>query len=61
MTASWLIDAAGAGPENPGGFDGMLWFFGLLGFVAFAFVALLWRRELGPFARGLESAQPGRA
>jgi MFS family permease len=61
MTAGWLIDAAGAGPDNPGGFDGMLWFFGLLGFVAFAFVALLWRRELGPFARGLESAQPGRA
>ena len=61
MTAGWLIDAAGAGPENPGGFDGMLWFFGVLGFVAFAFVALLWRRELGPFGRGLESARPGRA
>jgi len=59
MTAGWLIDAAGAGPENPGGFDGMLWFFGVLGFVAFAFVALLWRRELGPFGRGLESARPG--
>jgi MFS family permease len=61
MTAGWLIDAAGAGPGNPGGFDGMLWFFGVLGFVAFAFVALLWRRELGPFGRGLESARPGRA
>jgi MFS family permease len=56
MTAGWLIDAAGAGPQNPGGFDGMLWFFGVLGFVAFALVALLWRRELGPFGRGLESA-----
>jgi MFS family permease len=61
MTAGWLIDAAGAGPDNPGGFDGMLWFFGVLGFVAFAFVALLWRRELGPFGRGLESARPGQA
>jgi MFS family permease len=57
MAAGWLNDAAGAGPENPAGFDGMLWFFGVLGFVAFAFVALLWRRELGPFGRGLESAR----
>jgi len=61
MTAGWLIDTAGAGPGNPGGFDGMLWFFGVLGFVAFAFVALLWRRELGPLGRGLESARPARA
>ena len=57
MAAGWLNDAAGAGPENPAGFTGMLWFFGVLGFVAFAFVALLWRRELGPFGRGLESAR----
>ena len=57
MAAGWLNDAAGAGPENPAGFAGMLWFFGALGFVAFAFVALLWRRELGPFGRGLESAR----
>jgi hypothetical protein len=55
MVAGWLNDAAGAGPENPAGFDGMLWFFGLLGFVAFAFVALLWRRESGPLGHGLES------
>jgi MFS family permease len=61
MTAGWLNDAAGAGPANPGGFDGMLWFFGVLGFVAFAFVALLWLRESGPLGRGLESARPGRA
>jgi MFS family permease len=57
MAAGWLNDAAGAGPQNPAGFDGMLWFFGVLGFVAFAFIALLWRRELGPFGRGLESAR----
>jgi MFS family permease len=55
IAAGWLNDAAGAGPDNPGGFDGMLWFFGVLGFVAFGFVALLWRRELGPLRRGLES------
>jgi hypothetical protein len=56
MAAGWLNDAAGAGPGNPAGFDGMLWFFGGLGFVAFGFIALLWRRELGPFRRGLELA-----
>ncbi len=60
MAAGWLNDAAGAGPENPAGFAGMLWFFGVLGFVAFAFVVLLWRRELGPFGRGLESARASR-
>jgi MFS family permease len=57
MVAGWLNDAAGAGPENPAGFDGMLWFFGLLGFVAFAFVALLWRRESGPLGHGLETVR----
>jgi hypothetical protein len=35
----------------------MLWFFGVLGFVVFVFVALLWRRESGPLGHGLESAQ----
>jgi MFS family permease len=55
MAAGWLNDASGAGPSNPGGFDGMLWFFGVLGFVAFAFVALLWLRESGPLGHGLES------
>ena len=55
MAAGWLNDRAGAGPDNPGGFDAMLWFFGILGFVAFLFVALLWRRESGPLGHGLES------
>ena len=55
MAAGWLNDRAGAGPNNPGGFDAMLWFFGILGFVAFLFVTLLWRRESGPKGHGLES------
>ena len=55
MAAGWLNDRAGAGPDNPAGFDAMLWFFGILGFVAFVCVALLWRRELGPAGHGLES------
>ena len=55
MAAGWLNDRAGAGPGNPSGFDAMLWFFGLLGLVAFLCVASLWRRESGPFGHGLES------
>jgi len=55
LAAGWLNDAAGAGPSNPAGFDAMLWFFGILSFVAFAFIALLWRRESGPNGHGLEN------
>jgi MFS family permease len=54
LAAGWLNDELQAGPVNPGGFAGMLWFFGILGFVAFAFVALLWLRESGPRGHGLE-------
>ena len=57
LAAGWLNDAAAAGPDNPAGFDGMLWFFGVLGFVAFAFVALLWLRESGPRGHGLETVR----
>lgn len=56
LAAGWLNDNAMAGPTNPAGFDAMLWFFGILGFVAFAFVALLWLRESGPGGHGLEVA-----
>ena len=59
MAAGWLNDRAMAGPENPGGFDAMLWFFGILGLMAFLCVALLWRRELGPRGHGLESRAAG--
>ena len=59
MAAGWLNDRAMAGPENPSGFDAMLWFFGVLGLVAFLCVALLWRRELGPCGHGLESRTAG--
>ena len=56
LAAGWLNDNAMAGPANPAGFDAMLWFFGILGFVAFTFVALLWLRESGPRGHGLEVA-----
>jgi MFS family permease len=55
LAAGWLNDRAGAGPGNPSGFDAMLWFFGILGLVAFVCVAALWRRESGPLGHGLES------
>jgi MFS family permease len=55
LAAGWLNDRAMAGRDNPAGFDGMLWFFGVLGSVAFTFVALLWWRESGPRGHGLES------
>jgi len=57
LAAGWLNDEFRAGPANPAGFDGMLWFFGILGFVAFAFVTLLWLRESGPRGHGLEAAR----
>ena len=56
LAAGWLNDNAHAGRANPSGFDGMLWFFGILAFVAFAFVALLWLRESGSRGHGLERA-----
>jgi len=57
LAAGWLNDSAAAGPANPAGFEGMLWFFGVLVFVAFAFVALLWLRELSPQGHGLETVR----
>lgn len=55
LAAGWLNDAAGAGPQNPAGYQPMLWLFGGIGFLAFVSVALLWRRESGPHAHGLET------
>ncbi|HVW69606.1 MAG TPA: MFS transporter [Steroidobacteraceae bacterium] len=57
LAAGWLNDAAHAGADNPAGFDAMLWFFGILGLVAFTFVALLWLREAGGRGHGLESVR----
>jgi Na+/melibiose symporter-like transporter len=56
--AGRLNDAFGAGPANPAGYDAMLAMFGVLGLIAFMATALLWWRERGPHAHGLEA--PGR-
>jgi MFS family permease len=58
LAAGWLNDQAGAGPRNPGGYDPMLWLFGLFSFAGFLAVAALWRRESGPNGHGLNAPRP---
>ena len=57
LIAGWLNDRAGAGVDNPDGYLPMLVFFGGTALLAFVFAVLLWRRETGPDAHGLESAR----
>ena len=55
--AGWLADRSGASAANPDGYATMIWFFGLLSLAALWCAVLLWRRESGPFAHGLETAR----
>jgi MFS family permease len=55
--AGWLATQAGAGPDNPAGYDSMMWFFGLVSLTALTSVVLLWQRESGPHGHGLENAR----
>jgi MFS family permease len=55
--AGWLATQAGAGPDNPAGYDTMIWFFGAVSLAALASVVLLWQRESGPHGHGLENAR----
>jgi MFS family permease len=55
--AGGLADLAHAGPQNPGGYSVMLWFFLIVGLVALSPALLLWRREAGPDGHGLEDAR----
>jgi MFS family permease len=57
--AGWLADVAGASVANPAGYTVMLWYFGLLSLAALVSALLLWRRESGPNAHGLELVRPG--
>jgi MFS family permease len=45
LVAGWLNDRGGAGAGNVHGYDGMLWFFGLLSLAGFVFAVLLWLHE----------------
>jgi MFS family permease len=60
LAAGWVADRGHAGPAHPSGYDGMLWYFGLLSLVAFISVVLLWRRESGPLGHGLERVDVSR-
>jgi MFS family permease len=44
-----------AGPTNPGGYALGMWIFSMLGFLAFLFSFLLYKRETGPKGHGLET------
>ena len=59
LAAGWLNDRAGAGPHNPGGYDPMLWMFGVFSLAGFLAVAALWRRESGPNGHGLNAPSLG--
>jgi MFS family permease len=55
LGAGWLNDLNGAGPENPGGYTPMLWFFMLIALGGFVFAAALRARETGAEGHGLET------
>ncbi len=55
LAAGRLNDLTHAGPHNPGGYDPMLWMFGLVSLAGFAAVAALWVRESGPHGHGLDA------
>ncbi len=48
-------DISHAGPTNPGGYALGMWIFSILGFLAFFFSFLLYKRETGPNGHGLET------
>jgi len=56
-SAGWLATQAGAGPDNPAGYDTMIWFFGAVSLAALTSAVLLWQRESGPHGHGLETAR----
>ena len=56
-TAGWLATQAAAGPDNPAGYNTMIWFFGAVSLAALTSVVLLWQRESGPHGHGLENAR----
>jgi len=59
LVIGWANDAAGASASNPGGYRPGMWIFSSLGVFAVLFSLLLWRREHGPHAHGLETIKAG--
>lgn len=58
LAAGLLNDSNNASAENPGGYQPMLWMFGLLSLLGFAFAAALRAREKGPEGHDLELPTP---
>jgi MFS family permease len=61
LGAGALNDMSGAGPENPGGYQSMLWLFFVMSLFGFVFAAALRARETGPGSHGLETIRAGAA
>ncbi len=59
LVIGWANDAAGASAANPAGYRLGMQIFSSLGFFAVLFSLLLWRRERGPHAHGLETIKAG--
>jgi MFS family permease len=55
ITIGAVNDAFQAGETNPSGYNAGMWVFSALGYCAFLFAFLLWKRERGPHAHGLET------
>ncbi len=55
LVIGWANDAAGASAANPAGYRPGMWIFSTLGVSAVLCSLLLWRREHGPHAHGLET------
>jgi MFS family permease len=55
MTIGAVNDAFLASETNPSGYNAGMWVFSALGYFAFLFAFLLWKRERGPNAHGLET------
>ena len=55
LGAGALNDLSGAGADNPGGYQPMLWMFTVLALLGLVFAAALRSRENGPEGHGLES------
>lgn len=59
LAAGALADGAGAGAQNPAGYQVMMGFFFLVSLTALFSALMLWRRESSPKGHGLEQAGPG--
>lgn len=55
FVVGFLNDRAGAGPDNPAGYAGSMWFYTALSSLGLFFAWRLWRTESGPGGHGLET------